>query len=114
MTEHEFTYGQKEGGWKNGDYTTAYVSANPKFYVTDNFYLKKKYAPFWNVVKEKYQVEDCGMDCEYLGPKNVETNLFSYIILFAVLVTIVLIAVCNQEKIGISNHNTPEFMRIRN
>lgn len=85
---------------------------NPKFYVTDNYYGKKKYVPFWNINKEKYQVEDCGVDCEYLGPRNLCYNLFEYVLLFSVLVAIVLIAVCNQEKVGLTTENTPSILRM--
>ena len=106
------TYGTNGDGWKSGQYYTAYVSQNPKFYSIDRTYGKKKYTPFWNIVKEKYQAEDCGVDCDYLGPRNLMMSFFVYITLFCVFVSVIIITLCNKDKVGINPSNTPSFLNI--
>ena len=55
MSEKEAMYGYKGEGWKSGNYYTAYISMNPKFYSVDKVYGRKIYTPFWNEMKEAYQ-----------------------------------------------------------
>ena len=73
------TYGYQGEGWKSGSYYTKYISNNQKFYKIDAFYGKKIYTPFWNVIKETYQSADCGVDCDYLGPRNLMANMILYV-----------------------------------
>ena len=46
----------------------------------------------------KYQQTDCGVDCEYLGPKNLMMSLMVYITLAAIFGLIASIAVCSKYK----------------
>ena len=64
-------YGYDGLGWKSGKFYTKYVSKNPLFFQKDAVTGKSIYTPFWNSKLNRYQVTDCGMECEYLGPTTL-------------------------------------------
>ena len=96
------TYGYAGEGWKSGSYYTKYISNNEKFYKLDGFYGKKIYTPFWNVVKEQYQASDCGVDCDYLGPRNLMAGMIFYVAGAAILLSFFAAIVCGKEKIDLT------------
>ena len=92
-------YGYAGEGWKSGNYYTKYISTNPKFYTKDKFYGKVIYTPFWNIMHNSYQSYDCGVDCDYLGPRNLMTSFLLYIFLAALFVFIFVMALCNKKRL---------------
>lgn len=89
-------YGYTGEGFKAGNYYTKYISTNSKFYTKDKFYGTEIYTPFWNHMRNKYQQVDCGIDCEYLGPKDYLSNMLIYVVLFAVFIVVASLAACNK------------------
>ena len=49
-------------------------------------------------MQQKYQQQDCGVDCEYLGPKNLMMGLFVYIALAALFGLVATLALCSKDK----------------
>ena len=94
-------YGYAGEGWKSGAYYTKYISPNPKFYTKDSFYGKEIYTPFWNVMRNSYQSYDCGVDCDYLGPRNFMMSMTFYLVLFAIFVAFILTIWCSKEKLEV-------------
>ena len=110
VSEKMAMYGYNGDGFRSGNYYTSYVSANSKFYSTDKYYGRKIYTPFWNHLKQQYQQYDCGVDCEYLGPRNLMMSMMMYVLIFSVFVAIVMVAVCHKEKMGVQR--APSFLQI--
>lgn len=102
MSERMMVYGYDGKGWKNGNYYTSYISSNPKYYTRDKFYGKEIYTPFWNIMRNQYQSYDCGVDCDYLGPRSFMMSMTIYVVLAAVFVSFVVIIGCTKEKLHIN------------
>lgn len=49
-------------------------------------------------MQNKYQQVDCGVDCEYLGPKNMMMSMMVYLVLAALFGLVASIALCAKEK----------------
>ena len=96
--EHYLKYGTEGEGFQSGSYRTNYISQNPKFYQMDKYYGKTIYTPFWNHMLQKYQQHDCGVDCEYLGPRNLLMSLLVYIVLAVIFGLVAIVAVCSKDK----------------
>lgn len=103
MSDREMVYGYDGVGWKNGNYYSSYISPNPKFYTKHSWYGKELeiYTPFWNIMTGKYQNNDCGVDCDYLGPRNFMMSMTLYVVLAAVFVTFLIVVGCTKEKLDI-------------
>lgn len=98
LSEREMKYGYDGEGWKSGSYYTKYISMNPKFYTKDKWYSKEIYTPFWNTMRSVYQAYDCGIDCDYLGPRNLMMSMVVYVTLAAIFVGVGLVILCSKEK----------------
>ena len=91
-------FGTDKTGFKSGNYYTSYVSPNPKFYTFNKWYGFEIYTPFWNHMQNKYQQVDCGVDCDYLGPKNLMMGFMVYIVLAALFGLVASLAYWSKEK----------------
>ena len=96
--KRRLTYGYDGDGWKSGNYYTKYISNNPKFYTKDKYYGKPIYTPFWNEMKQTYQKYDCGVDCDYLGPRNLMMDMLVYIILASAFSLFFVAIMCGKDK----------------
>ena len=50
-------------------------------------------------MRGRYQSYDCGVDCDYLGPKNLMMGMFIYIGLAAVFVAVAIAILCGKDKL---------------
>lgn len=79
---------------------------NPKFYTYNSYYGRKIYTPFWNVMRSRYQTYDCGVDCDYLGPKNLMMGMFVYVGLAAIFAAVAIAVLCGKDKQEQNRHQS--------
>lgn len=50
-------------------------------------------------MRSTYQAYDCGIDCDYLGPRNLMMTMVIYVTLVALFIGVGLVVLCSKEKL---------------